>query len=251
MNSGVHLSDVVATLEPDTDFRWAWHHYRDTIISLSQEMGLTDHLEIGGGRVTLFTPGEAADFGFNITINDISAQELSMAPEEFDKALCDIGSDAASSTLSPESYDLVYSKMVMEHVANVPQMWRNTYDALRPGGVAVAFYPTLFAPPFVVNHLIPEKLSGSILRRFFPDRGDTGDQPKFPALYSHCYGSMARMQPLLDTVPFQEVVLLPFYGYSYMQGIPGVRQGDELFTRSVKRRDARTFTSFAYLLARK
>ena len=43
--------------------------------------------------------------------------------------------------------------------------------------------------------------------------------------------------------------MLPFYGYSYFWKVPGLKQVDAAFTRFVRARDWRLFTSFAYILA--
>jgi hypothetical protein len=134
-------------------------------------------------------------------------------------------------------------------VPDVAQMWRNTHALLREGGVALAFFPTLYAPAFWLNSLLPERLSRSVLLRFFPNRQAEGDNPKFPALYDHCFSAEDRLGPLLRGIGFREVTIFPFYGYSYFDGIWGLRQLDHAFTRLCARRDWRTFSSYAYVVA--
>jgi hypothetical protein len=56
---------------------------------------------------------------------------------------------------------------------------------------------------------------------------------------------------MLEEIGFQEVVLIPFYGYSYAERIPVLRGVDHAFTSYVRRRDKRRFSSFAYLFARR
>ena len=48
--------------------------------------GLVRMLEIGGGRGPLLTPDEASAAGVELTVNDIDAHELSLAPAAFNKA---------------------------------------------------------------------------------------------------------------------------------------------------------------------
>jgi len=239
---------IVDDLGYTNDWHWSWASYKAAVAALSRTYGLRRHLEIGGGRDALFTPDEAAELGARITVNDISAHELSLAPAAFEKLCCDIASDEALRAAAPGSFDLLYSRMVMEHVADVPAMWRNSYELLAPGGVALAFFPTLHAPPFVVNRLVPERLSSAVLKRLFPDRADDGDNPKFPALYDHCYGDERTLPDLLKGIGFREAIVLPFYGYSYFWKIPGLKQVDAAFTRLAAARDWRTFTSFAYAI---
>jgi SAM-dependent methyltransferase len=243
------LSEIAADLDYTSDWNWAWDNYKATIVALARDYGLDRHLEVGGGRDTLFTPEEAAAHRFDITVNDVSPHELALAPDGFGKVCCDIASPRTMSLIRPEQFDFVYSRMVMEHVRDVPLMWRNMHSMLSDGGVALAFYPTLFAPPFAINHVVPERLSSAILEKIFPDRHSEGDNPKFPAFYDHCYGDEAKIAPMLKDIGFREVLVLPFYGYSYFWKIPALKQLDAAFTRTARERDWRLFTSFAYTIA--
>lgn len=245
------LRETAADLAYDSDWNWAWENYKATVVALGREYGLRRHLEVGGGRDTLFTPEEAEAAGFAVTVNDLSPHELSLAPERFEKLCCDIASPKAMAAVRPGRFDFAYSRMVMEHVRDVPQMWRNLHAMLAEGGVALAFYPTLFAPPFALNRVVPERLSSAVLQTLFPDRHAEGDNPKFPAFYDHCYGDEAKVAPMLREIGFREVLVLPFWGYSYFWKVPGLRQVDAAFTRAARARDWRLVTSFAYLIARK
>lgn len=234
-----------------SDWNWSWESYKPMVLALAEAYGLRRHLEIGGGRDPLFTAEEVAAHGLAVTLNDIAQRELDRAPPGFATLCCDIAGPDTVATIGRERFDFAYCRMVMEHVPDVARMWRNVHDILAPGGVAFSFFPTLFAPPFVANELMPERLSRAILHALFPDRRDDGDNPKFPAHYDRCRGSEAALVPLLTGIGFREVVVLPFYGYSYFWKIPGLRQVDAAFTRLARARDWRTFTSFAYVIARK
>lgn len=243
------LASVLDGLGYSPDWNWSWEAYRDTVVGIAREYGLRRHLEVGGGRDTLFAPEEARGLGFSITVNDISAAELARAPAPFAKVCCDVAAADTMRLIAPGAYDFVYSRMVMEHVRDARRLWSNQYAMLAPGGVAFAFVPTLFAPPFALNRLVPEAVSSGIVRRLFPDRHQDGDNPKFPAVYDLCYGDGGKVAPVLQEIGFREVLVLPFYGYSYFWGIPGLKQLDAAFTRLVRARDWRLFTSFAYILA--
>ena len=245
------IRQIAAELGYSPDWHWSWSNYKSMILAIANEYGLKHHLEIGGGRDPLFTPQEMADNRFDVTINDISDRELALAPPEFAKICCDIASPTTLDTMGREKFDFAYCRMVMEHVPDVAQMWKNVHGLLQPGGVALSFFPTLFAPPFLANQCVPEWLSRAVLHRLFADRRDEGDNPKFPAHYNHCRGSERAIVPLLKDIGFREVVVLPFYGYSYFWKIPVLKQLDAAFTRLARARDWRTFTSFAFVIARK
>ena len=243
------LAEIVSELGYSSDWNWSWDNYKSLIVRLSQEYDLRRHFEVGGGRDPLFTPAEARALGLSVTLNDISEDELARAPAEFDKLCCDAAAPETMSRLASGRYDFVYSRMVMEHVRDARQLWRNQYALLAPGGAALAFVPTLFAPPFAANRLIPETFSSAIVSRLFPDRHDEGDNPKFPAFYDLCFGAPEKVAPVLEEIGFRQVLVLPFYGYSYFWKVPGLKQIDALFTRIARARDWRTFTSFAFILA--
>lgn len=245
------IREIADTLGYSSDWNWSWDNYKSMILAMSKAYGLRHHLEIGGGRDPLFNPSELNEHGIRVTINDLSQKELDLAPPEFSKLCCDIASPSTPDIVGSERFDFAYCRMVMEHVHDVPQMWRNVHDLLKPGGAALSFFPTLFAPPFVINELMPERLSRAVLHTLFPDRRDEGDNPKFPAYYNLCRGDEAVIAPLLREIGFRDVVVLPFYGYSYFWKIPVLKQIDAAFTQVARQRDWRTFTSFAYVIARK
>lgn len=243
------LAAIVSELGYSPDWNWSWESYKSLIVRLSQEYGLTRHFEVGGGRDPLFAPDEARALGLSVTLNDISADELARAPAEFPKVCCDVAAPDTMRHVASGAYDFAYSRMVMEHVRDARQLWRNQYDMLAPGGAALAFIPTLYAPAFAANRLVPERLSSAIVHRLFPDRHDEGDNPKFPAFYDLCRGDDRKVAPVLQEIGFRDVMVLPFYGYSYFWKVPLLKQVDAAFTRIVRARDWRTFTSFAYILA--
>ncbi|MBB4200981.1 SAM-dependent methyltransferase [Rhodoblastus sphagnicola] len=242
---------IVADLGYPARWNWCWENYKPTVIELSRARGLRRHLEIGAGRDPLFQPDEATQLDLDITLNDISAHELSLAPSGYGKVLCDIAAPDAPDIVGRGAYDLAYCRMVMEHVPDVAAMWRNIGEALTPNGVALAFFPTLYALPYVMNRLIPEKLSRVLLETVFPERKPDGDDPKFPAHYDFCFSGEDRLMPMLRRAGFSNAVILPFWGYSYFSKFPILRDVDAAFNRLAERRDWRAASSFAYVVATK
>ena len=243
------ISDLVADLGYSSDWNWAWDNYKTTILELANDGNRRRHLEIGAGRDPLFQPEEAVRHGLDVTLNDISAAELALAPSGYRKVECDISSPTARATLGEEAYDLVYCRMVMEHISDVPGMWNNIGAILAPGGVALSFFPTLYAPPYLLNHLLPERASRWLLETVFPHRRPEGDNPKFPAHYNFCFSEDTKITPMLKAAGFSAVHILPFWGYSYFWRFPGIKQLDAAFTKMARGRDWRAVSSFAYVIA--
>jgi SAM-dependent methyltransferase len=235
---------------------WAWDNYRATVLALAQTCqksgrhhdGRVRLLEIGGGRGPLLTPAEAEEAGIELTVNDIDAHELSLAPAQFHKAQFDIAGDVPSDFEG--QFDLITSRMVVEHVRNAPRAWKNMRNLLAPGGVALAFHPTLYAPPFVINWLMPESLTARVLRFFFPFR-HAGDYPKFPARYEMCFTIPSKVEPVLRECGYSQVLIAPFWRHGYFRHIPLLREMDAALSHWAEKKDWRALTSYAYTLARR
>jgi SAM-dependent methyltransferase len=249
--SARNVRDIADDLGYAGDFLWAFDKYKATIVELARDRDLQRHLEIGGGRDPLFLPDEIESHGFEVTLNDISAHELSLAPDGYRKIVCDITADTAPATLGEGRYDIIYCRMVMEHVPDVAKMWENIYAMLAPGGIVLSFFPTLYAPPFVLNRLMPEKLSRLLLETIFPERRPDGGDPKFPVFYDCCFSDEKKIKPMLERVGFSEITVLPFWGYAYFWKLPGIKQIDAAFTRLARQRNWRAVSSFAYVVAKK
>ncbi|CAN5500299.1 hypothetical protein BH10PSE7_BH10PSE7_45100 [soil metagenome] len=245
------LQSVVSGLNPDGWHVWAWDNYPVTIRALSRAFGLRNWCEIGGGRDPAFLRSEIEQLGVHYTINDISQDELDLAPAFYAKARFDIAGPPHAMQSRAGAFDLMFSRMVFEHVHDVAAAWRNVHTLLKPGGVALAFFPTLYAPPFLMNHLMPEALSRAILHAFFAKRRDDGSHPKFPAVYDWCFGSETKLKPMLENAGFGDHMVLPFWGTNYFKPIPGLHQIDNGFSRLSRAADMRSLTSHAYVLVRK
>ena len=250
------LAEPLRRLGYDCSEGWAWDHYRPTVLALAQACrqsgrngaGATRVLEIGGGRGPLLTPAEAAAAGIELTVNDIDARELSLAPEHFSKAQFDVAGDVDPSWEG--RFDLIISRMVFEHVRDAPRAWANMHRLLAQGGVALAFHPTLYAPPFVVNWLLPEGLTARVLRFFFPNRHDEG-YPKFRARYEMCFADPAKVEPILARCGFSQVLIAPFWRHGYFRDIPLLGEADAALQHLAEKRDWRALATYAYTMARR
>ncbi len=250
------LAEPLRALGYDSRELWAWDMYEPAVLAFAahcrqaarHEDGLVRLLEIGGGRRPLLTPDQARAAGIACTVNDISARELALGPPEFARAEFDV-----AGAVDPALYgrhDLIISRMVMEHVRDASRAWANMAALLAPGGVALAFHPTLYAPPFVINRLIPETLTAPVLKYFFADRHD-GDFPKFPARYDLCRADPAVVEPALSRAGFREVLTAPFWGDRYFRHLPGIREAGDALSALAEQRDWRLLASYAYTIGRR
>lgn len=231
---------------PDKDYRVAFHGFPDTVREICASYEHPDIFEIGGGRRPLFMPDQWPANLSSYTINDIDQQELDLAPAQNKTQCFDICDTVAHLN---NSYDIIFSRFVGEHVRDGEKMHRNILSMLRPGGTAFHFVPTLYALPFFVNWLVPETFARQVLFVINPSRGKM--KVKFPAHYSWCRGSNRTLQKRLEELGYSRVRIDRFYGHHYFQKIP-ILKGFERTTRHLLRKtDLTTFGSYAYITVTK
>lgn len=238
-------------LQPHWHSQWAWDHYEATILALAHQFGLTRVCEIGGGRAPLFTAGQARRHGIHLTVNDIDAGELALTPPGLRTARFDIAGDLSEPDIARGGYDLIVSRMVFEHVHDVERAWSNIRALLAPGGVALAFLPTLWAPVFALNHILPEKASRAIVHALFPARRDGGGEPVFPAFYDWCRGSRDVLEPMLNRAGFRDIHVQRFWGHGYFDRMPGLKQADHAFNALAAKVGWDFVTTYVYVVVRK
>jgi len=221
---------------------WASENYKNVIQNIIQTLGLRRVMEIGGGRSPLFSRKEAEALGLEYTVNDISEAELSIAPDWTKKACFDAAGDIPDGLQG--KFDLIFSKMVLEHVSSGRRYYENIFRCLRSGGVAMTFYPTMFCMPFVVNRIIPEAASRAILLAMDGYRSDD-QRPKFPAYYSWCY-STRHCETKIKNIGFSSVKIVPFYGHSYYESLPGLKTLHRATTNLIKEYDFHPLSSYAF-----
>jgi SAM-dependent methyltransferase len=239
------LGNITIELGYTPDAAWAWHNFKRTIEALIVRHGFERVLEVGGGRSPLFTAEDVKKLGLQYTINDLNQRELDLGPDYAAKVCFDI----AGSVPGEATYDLVFSQMVLEHVVDARAAYRNILHLLGSGGISVVFYPTLYSPPFVINRLLPERVSSSLVRFFYKERRD-GCVTTHPAYYSWCFGS-SRLSVMLRELGYRETVVLPFYGHEYFKGFPVLNILDRWLSQAARARDWRLLSSYAYCIALK
>jgi SAM-dependent methyltransferase len=236
-------------VDHDADGDWAIANYKRTVVEFRKIFGARRLIEIGGGRDPLFNPLEIDQLGVEMTINDISDGELAALPPGYQTARFDVAGDVSQLADFRGGFDFAFSRMVFEHVSDGKRAWENLYELLAPGGVALTYIPTLYAFPFVVNWLLPDKLAATIVKTIYKNRTDDED-PVFPARYSWSFTD-ARLTKMLSAVGYRDVSVLPMYGHGYYKPLPIMHGIQRRFAALARRHDWRTFTSFAFIAVRK
>ncbi|MDF9393871.1 MULTISPECIES: class I SAM-dependent methyltransferase [Methylococcus] len=195
----------------DYGLSWdAWANVISLIERMIEQRGFRRIVEIGGGANPTLSLEFVERHGLDYALLDISQTELDKAPTGYVKILADI---SAVEFFVPGGYDFAFSRMLAEHVSSGVRFHRNVRSLLRDGGVAFHFFPTLFAPPFVVNYLLPETLAERLLHFLQPGRERSGKQGKFPARYSWCRGPLKSQIKRFESVGFMVEKYSGFFGH--------------------------------------
>ena len=208
-------------------------------------------LEIGSGANPTLSPEQLRRLGVRYTTNDRAASELAKADPAYETLLLDMAAPRPP-TLPLGAFDLIFSRMVNEHVDDGERYYRNIFDALRPGGVTAHCFSTLYALPFVVNRLLPERLAGRVLDIVNP-REDPYMQDKFPARYSWSRGPTRRAIARLRGLGYEVAEYHGYFGHPYYEraALRPVRALEEAKAGWLCRHPIPALTSYAVVILRK
>lgn len=227
----------------------AWCGYDLFLKGLALRPGVKRVLDIGGGANPALPLDFVAKNGLEYAVLDISSEELAKAPEGYLKVQADITSSDLDIT---GNYDLVFSKMVAEHVQSGRDFHSRVLDLLSEGGTAFHFFPTLYAPPFVINRMLPERLSKFIVSLLQSNRGSEGKNAKFPTYYSWCRGPSLNQIEKFQSLGYRVDEYIGFFGYgSYYERIKPIRKVHERISAALVKHPLPELTSFAYVVLSK
>ena len=232
-------------IEPGKHWKTAMQGYHQELMAIVERYPNANILELGGGRWPSFRVKEMPSNVAIYTVNDIDPNELANAPDEYATACFDVSGDSSAFA---DNYDVVFSRFLAEHVPDGPAMHRNVFKVLKPGGTAFHLIPTMYSSPFVINKLMPERLSSRLLSLLTPRRHIS---PKFPAHYSACYGDTRKMRRLFKDIGYSKVEIRNFFGHFYYEKIPVVREAEDFLSSLAAQNDWSWYASYAYITARK
>lgn len=238
----MNAENAKISYRPSEEARTGYEAFLKRIIETRNVRTVCD---VGGGANPVLPMDYILERNLEYSVLDISESELKKAPEGYIKIAADVQSPAFQS--GGQKYDLVFSKMLAEHISNAHQFHLNIAGLLAPGGVAVHFFPTLYAFPFVVNWLIPEFVSDRLLNIFAPR--DRYQHDKFPAYYQWCRGPSRRQFERFKSVGLEVLEYIGFFGHpGYYRRIPGVSHIHRIITKYLLSRPNPHLTSFAFVV---
>jgi len=199
-------------------FDIAYQSYYDEIrksISTNVEI-----LEIGGGA----HPSLAERENQSYTVIDPDKNELEKAPLDIVKinlSLEEINTE--------KQYDLILTKMVLEHVQNPIAFHHKVNEILKPNGKAIHFFACRHSIPSFVNRILPEFLGDGILRML--GNRNLKDSPKYPAYYLKTKGHSRSQINFFEKLKFKVEKYHSFVGHKYFRKIPVLGLLEKLYTK--------------------
>jgi SAM-dependent methyltransferase len=233
-----------------TYLRWVdlWASFEQRLAEVIRDSGAVDVGELGGGANPAVGLAEQVPQRINHTVLDISSDQLDRTPAGIDTLCVDL---CAEDPPVRDRFDLVFSRMLCEHVRSGATFHRNCHAALRPGGHAVHFFPAATALPFAANRLLPAGASERILETLFPARKRGGIYEKFPAYYRWCWGPTGPQIARYRSVGFEVESCDVGIGHGYYERLPGLRRLEHIKTEIVLRHPTPWLAAFVLVVLRR
>jgi len=191
-----------------------WDKAPQAAAELIARLGSRNVLEIGAGANPTLPVALVRDRQLRYTTNDLAEGELAKADGAYQRLRHDFSETEPPPELRGQ-FDLVFSRMVNEHVRDGERYYRNIATVLQPGGTTFHWFSTLYALPFLANRLMPEFLAEALLNVFAPR--DRYQHDKFRAYYSWGRGPTPRMIANFERLGFEVVEYTGYFGHGYYQ----------------------------------
>jgi 2-polyprenyl-6-hydroxyphenyl methylase/3-demethylubiquinone-9 3-methyltransferase len=164
-------------------------------------------LDVGGGKRPAIPVQTKQELGLHVVGLDVSEAELAEAPEgAYDATI--VGDVAVTSI--PGHYDLVFSRAVLEHVADPAAAIANLASVLLPGGTMAHVMPCRNAPFAILNRWLGNRSARRVLFAIFPEKQENSG---FLAYYRDC--TPGRLSRTCRESGLEVVQLTPYYNSGY------------------------------------
>ncbi len=225
-----------------------WQVFEQQVADVVRESGAMAVGELGGGANPTLGLVEMVGRPFELTVLDISPTELDRTPPQVETLCVDL---CAAEPPVRDRFDVIFSRMLCEHVRSGRTFHRNCFAALRPGGYAVHFFPSVTALPFALNRLLPSAFSERVVELFFPARRRGGIHSKFPARYSWCIGPTPAQIDRFRPVGFEVVRCDVGVGHGYYDRLPLLRSLERAKAAAVLKHPSRWLGAYVVVVLRR
>jgi 2-polyprenyl-3-methyl-5-hydroxy-6-metoxy-1,4-benzoquinol methylase len=189
-----------------------WDNAIEVVRKMVSQYSSRRILEVGSGANPVLPIDYIQTSGIEYTANDVSEEELMKAHPGYQRLLLDLSCASFPDELKGR-YDFIFSRMVNEHIRDGERYYRNIHDMLSPGGITAHWFSTLYALPFLINRLLPDKVTDFLLDTFSPR--NRHQHEKFRAYYSWSRGPSPRMIRRFEGIGFKVLRYDGYFGHGY------------------------------------
>ena len=226
------------------------HPFVPLVRRLVEEHGARSVCDFGGGANPVLSLEDIDRYGLRYLVVDASARELAKAPRGYATLTADVTAPAAE--LGAERFDLVVSRFVAEHVADPAAFHAAVWRALRPGGLAAHFFPTLPSPPYLANRVLMGRGSRRLVDVLQPGSRAQDDRlGKFRAYYRWCAGPTRRQYRRYESLGFEVVDYVVLVGHRYYERFPALQRAADALSRRAARLRRPALATYAWVVLRR
>jgi SAM-dependent methyltransferase len=197
---------------------------------------ITKIADLGGGANPLLDDEFIRRNGIDYYLIDISKDELEKANPSYRKIQLDITSrDEILEVQLCGRFELVFSHMFLEHIADPQRAHSNIHKMLASGGLSIHFYPSPNNLPLLMNRLMPERLSGFLLKLAQPWRHLHTTEQKFKAYYRRCGAPSMKLRRFYDGIGFKVLRHTGYVGHEYYDQLAVVARGERALRKAILR----------------
>jgi 2-polyprenyl-3-methyl-5-hydroxy-6-metoxy-1,4-benzoquinol methylase len=202
--------------------------------------------EIGAGANPFLTEAFVSQNSINYTLYDKAQTELDKSNSPFKRVAIDF---CDKKITIKDKYDLVFSKMVLEHVEKPDIFHKNIESILSSQGVAIHFFTTLYSTPTIANLLLPEKIAFYILKKLQKRNFET--EGKFIAYYRKCYGPRKKAITYFQKRHFKVLEYIGYPGHHYFWRNKFIYAIEKSYNRFLLKLNSPMFTTSAIVVLQK
>jgi ubiquinone/menaquinone biosynthesis C-methylase UbiE len=156
-------------------------------------------LDLGGGRRCVYAKSVQPPGRINLVAIDLSAAELALNTDVSEKHVADV---AVGLPMPDASVDLILSRALLEHVADVPGAITHMARVLKRGGLTLHLIPCRYSIFGTAARILPFRPLLRLVHFVMPW---TKGQVEFPVHYHNCYPQA--LERAFNSAGFSEVQL--------------------------------------------
>lgn len=223
-----------------------WDKTEKFVRDLILKYNLKSILEVGAGANPTISPEFINQHQLNYVVNDVDKDELKKSNDYYSTSVVDLSSSNFSLS---QKFDLVFSRMVGEHITNAKTFHKNIFSILNNNGLSFHCFSTLYSFPFLVNKIIPTGLSEFILDKISPR--DKHFHGKFKAHYDWSRGPSKKMILQFENIGFEVIEYVGYFGHNYYKKFPVLNELEHIKSKILLKFPVPILTSYAHLILKK